>query len=95
AAIQRWRQQQLTATDRLLALSLLAVLFILTQVWTPMLGQAWQPQGRYLFSALLPISVILYLGWEFALPARWRPYLNPALLLGLVGLNFLSWLVVT
>lgn len=94
AAIRRWRQRQITATDRLLALSLSAVLLILAQTWTPMLGQAWQPQGRYLFSALLPISVILYLGWEFALPVRWRPYLNPALFLGLVGLNLLSWMIV-
>ena len=93
-AIRRRRQQQSAETDRLLALSLLALLLILAQVWTPMLGQAWQPQGRYLFSALLPISVILYLGWEFALPVRWRRYLNPALILGLVGFNILSWIIV-
>ncbi len=94
AAIRHWREQKITKTDRLLALSLLAFLFILAQVWTPMLGQAWQPQGRYLFSALLPISVILYLGWEFALPTRWRSYLIPALILGLIGLNILSWSLV-
>ncbi len=94
AAIRHWRRRQSTETDRLLALSLLAILFILAQVWTPMLGQAWQPQGRYLFSALLPISVILYLGWEFALPTRWRPYFIPSLILGLVSLNILSWIIV-
>jgi hypothetical protein len=94
-AIRRWRRQQTTETDQLLALSLLAFFLILTQVWTPMLGQAWQPQGRYLFSALLPISVILYQGWEFALPTRWRPYLTSSLILGLIGLNILSWIIVT
>ena len=94
AAIRRQRRRQISRTDRLLTLSLLAVLLILVQVWTPMLGHAWQPQGRYLFSALLPISVILYLGCENALPLRWRSYLIPSLILGLAGLNILSWIIV-
>ncbi len=94
AAIRRWRHQQTNRTDQVLVLSLLAFFFILAQVWSPMLGQAWQPQGRYLFSALLPISVILYLGWENALPVRWRPYLTPSLIFGLVGFNILAWMIV-
>jgi len=94
AAIKRKRRQPISETDQLLALSLLAVFLILVQIWTPMLGHAWQPQGRYLFSALLPISVILLLGWENALPLRWRRYLVPCLILGLISLNILSWIIV-
>ncbi len=94
AAIKRWRSQQISKTDQLLVLSLAAFLLILMQVWSPMLGHAWQPQGRYLFSALLPISVILFLGWENILPPRWQAYLTPSLILGLVGLNILAWIIV-
>jgi len=94
AAIKRRRSRKASRTDQLLVLSLAAFLLILVQVWTPMLGHAWQPQGRYLFSALLPISVILFLGWENAIAPRWRRYLVPSLILGLISFNILSWIIV-
>ena len=49
-----------------------AVLLALVQVALPMIGFAWQPQGRYLLPALLPIGVCLILGLRAAWPARWR-----------------------
>lgn len=47
-------------------------LLALAQVALPMIGFAWQPQGRYLLPALLPIGVCLIVGLRAALPARWR-----------------------
>ena len=41
---------------------LLAVALVAGQVFLPMLGRPWQPQGRYLFPALLPIAGLLLVG---------------------------------
>ncbi len=41
---------------------LLAVALVAGQVFLPMLGRPWQPQGRYLFTALLPIAGLLLVG---------------------------------
>jgi hypothetical protein len=35
-----------------------------------MLGSGWQPQGRYLFPALLPFCALLAAGWLELAPAR-------------------------
>ncbi len=43
---------------------LLAVVLILGQTFLPMLGRPWQPQGRYLFPALLPIAGLLMVGLD-------------------------------
>lgn len=43
---------------------------ILAQTFLPMVGSAWQPQGRYLFPALLPICALLAAGWLKLAPAR-------------------------
>lgn len=75
-------------------LSVLALALLLAQTWLPMIGQSWQPQGRYLLPGLLPIAILLLLGWEAALPARWRPRLPLLLAVGLSGLNFLAWRIV-
>ena len=86
AALRRYRRGMTTPTDRLLAMALAAVALLLMQVWLPMLGQSWQPQGRYLFPGLLPIACLLGLGGEAALPSVWRqrlPWLTPAALLAL------------
>lgn len=48
----------------LIKLWLLAVALIALQTLLPMLGRAWQPQGRYLFPALVPISGLLLLGLD-------------------------------
>jgi hypothetical protein len=44
---------------------LLAVLVIAIQTLLPMLGREWQPQGRYLFPALFPITGVLLAGLSF------------------------------
>lgn len=95
-AARRWRRQALTPGDRALALAALALLLILAQVWTPMLGQAWQPQGRYLFPALLPIALLLVAGWEGALAGRAWPFarrdpLPLLLVILLTAFNLLAW----
>lgn len=41
---------------------LLAVALVLLQTLIPMLGRAWQPQGRYLFPALFPLTGLLLVG---------------------------------
>ena len=43
---------------------------ILLQTFLPMLGSGWQPQGRYLFPALLPFCALLAAGWLELAPAR-------------------------
>ncbi len=63
---------------------------ISVQVFAPMLGQAWQPQGRYLFPALLPIALLLILGWEALIPASRRAWLPAIILLALTALNLLA-----
>lgn len=90
----RWRRGDLSSEDQVLVLSFLALLFILVQTWLPMIGQAWQPQGRYLFSALLPIAVLLLLGWEAVFPALWQRYFLPILAAALLALNLASWWVI-
>ncbi len=62
-----------------------AVWLALAQVTLPMIGFAWQPQGRYLLPALLPIGVCLILGLRAAWPARWRGSAE-AVLLGTLAL---------
>lgn len=58
----RWRRE---ATQRpVLAAWLLACAFIALQVFLPMVGRAWQPQGRYLFPALLPLTGLLVMGLD-------------------------------
>ncbi|MDW8269735.1 MAG: hypothetical protein RMN24_11275, partial [Anaerolineae bacterium] len=61
------------------------------QVWLPMLGQSWQPQGRYLFPGLLPVACLLWLGCETALPRAWRPRLPWLLLAALLALQAMAW----
>ena len=62
---------------RIVVLSwLLAVVLITGQAFLPMLGRPWQPQGRYLFPALLPIAGLLVAGLDAWVnfdrhPQRW------------------------
>ena len=46
-----------------------------------------QPQGRYLFTALVPIAVLLVLGWAGWLPQRVQGWGIVLVGLGLVALN--------
>ncbi len=52
---------------------LLAVGLAVTQVLLPMIGRPWQPQGRYLFPALLPIVGLLLVGLDTVLSGATRP----------------------
>ena len=67
-----------------------AVMLIGGQVFAPMLGQAWQPQGRYFFPALLPITILLISGWEALLPPSRRGWLPAGVFLALAALNLLA-----
>lgn len=60
----------------------------------PMLGQDWQPQGRYVFPALVPLAVLMWMGWEVWVPRRWRGWLGVGVVVGLLVLNGLGWWVV-
>jgi len=73
----------------------LALLLILGQTWTPMLGQIWQPQGRYLFPALLPIVLLFAAGWEQCLGPKHRAWLPHILFLSLILLNLEAWRLIT
>jgi len=46
-----------------------------------------QPQGRYLFTALVPIAMLLVVGWAAWMPRRARGWGLGLVGLGLVGLN--------
>jgi hypothetical protein len=58
----RWRQD--AALRPILAAWLLACLLIALQTFLPMIGRDWQPQGRYLFPALLPLTGLLLVGLD-------------------------------
>lgn len=59
------RRAELSQSQRsLLGAWLLALTLIGLQTFAPMIGRDWQPQGRYLFPALLPITGLLLLGWN-------------------------------
>ena len=88
------RMQKRSDDDGILLFSLLAAALILLQTWLPMLGNAWQPQGRYLFPALLPIAILLLSGWEELLPLRHRSWLSLLLFLPLLLLNLQAWRII-
>lgn len=90
AAVRRYRRGRMTRTDALIGMALAAVALLLMQVWVPMLGQSWQPQGRYLFPGLLPIACLAWLGSEAALPRVWRPRLPWLLAAALLALQAMA-----
>lgn len=90
AAVRRYRRGRTTRTDAVLAMALAAVALLLIQVWVPMLGQSWQPQGRYLFPGLLPIAYLAWLGSEAALPQVWRPRLPWVMAAALLALQAMA-----
>jgi hypothetical protein len=63
-----WRRR---AVALLIALLLAGLLFPLLNAYTQTRDQVIQ-QGRYLFPALVPIAILLSLGWRTLVPARWR-----------------------
>jgi hypothetical protein len=50
---------------------LVGAILPLLNAYTQTHDQALQ-QGRYLFPALVPLALLLLLGWHALLPARWR-----------------------
>jgi hypothetical protein len=66
---------------------LLALLLIMIQTFAPMFGRAWQPQGRYLFPALLPIVGLALVGLSQWTALQRRPKLLRGGLALLVGFD--------
>jgi len=59
----------------------LQVSLVILATALPMVGRDWQPQGRYLFPALVPLALLFTLGWRaLGRRLRWRSWwLVPAL----------------
>ena len=73
-----------------------AVILILAQTTLPMVGFAWQPQGRYILPALLPIGVCLIVGLRNGLPLQWRKQAETILLTSLTATNVaMFWILST
>jgi hypothetical protein len=49
----------------------------------------WLPQGRYLFTSLLPISVLLAAGWQSWFPVRWPKLGLVVILAGFIAFDAL------
>ena len=79
------------ANDRarwaLLTLFAVGIVGACLQTFLPMIGRDWQPQGRYLFPALMPIVAWLLQGLGAWVPSRARPALLASWLAGLFLLN--------
>jgi hypothetical protein len=84
----RWRQD--AALRPILAAWLLACALIATQTFLPMIGRAWQPQGRYLFPALLPITGLLLAGADHWLHLAAHRRRRAGLVLALVAFDLLG-----
>jgi hypothetical protein len=86
--LARWRQE--AALRPILAAWLLACALIAAQTFLPMLGREWQPQGRYLFPALLPITGLLLLGLDHWLRLEARPAARAGLIAALLAFTALG-----
>lgn len=47
----------------------------------------YQPQGRYVFPAQVAIAFFLALGFDSLVPAKAKPYMAAAIVIGLLLLN--------
>jgi 4-amino-4-deoxy-L-arabinose transferase-like glycosyltransferase len=90
-ALARSRQGHGLAPWRPKALLLLfiAVSLTIVQVFLPMLGQDWQPQGRYILPAIVPVATLFTLGWREVVPTRWRGVLIVPWVAAFVALDLL------
>jgi hypothetical protein len=86
--LARWQRD---ATLRpILAAWLLACALIAVQTLLPMIGRDWQPQGRYLFPALLPLTGLLLVGLDHCLRLdAHRPW-QVAVALALLAFNLMG-----
>ena len=65
------------------------------QVMSPLFSRPdpnWLPQGRFLFTAIAPIAVLLYTGWLTLTPARFRGWLFYAILAGMLFMDTVALL---
>jgi 4-amino-4-deoxy-L-arabinose transferase-like glycosyltransferase len=74
---------------RALVLLFIAVSLTILQVFLPMFGQDWQPQGRYMFPAIVPVATLFTLGWREVVPTRWRGVLIVPWVAAFVALDLL------
>ncbi len=92
--LPRLRQHRLHTGDRLVAAAMLATGWLLLQIALPMVGQAWQPQGRYLLPGILPLAILLYEGWRSVWPRRYLSIFWPVMTMILLLANVVAWKVV-
>lgn len=76
--LTRWQKESLTLFLISILLALGAILAINTVYFKPMYAQ-----GRYLFTALIPLATLLCLGLRTLIPARYKGILLALLLIGL------------
>jgi hypothetical protein len=67
---KRGRDSLPTWQNKSVLLLLVGLCLILFQTFLPMIGRHWQPQGRYLFPAIIPIGTLVSLGWR-RIHGRW------------------------
>lgn len=91
--LRQARLRALRPVDELFAGSLLATAFLAAQIALPMVGQAWQPQGRYALPGLAPVMALLWLGWEQIWPARRQRWLPIIVTAGLLLANGIAFVV--
>ena len=74
----------------LLGWSLAVFLIVLIQTFLPLLARphpGWGPQGRFLFPAIVPLALLLTLGWGQLVPLAWQRWMLPVVWLGWVLLD--------
>jgi hypothetical protein len=86
--LARWRQD--VTLRPILAAWLLACALVAVQTFLPMIGRDWQPQGRYLFPALLPVLGLLLMGLDHWLQFDAQRRRQAGLVLVLLGFNLVG-----
>lgn len=87
------RKTEFTQTQIFAIWLLLLTLALVGLAFLGFLLKFFQAQGRYLYPAMLPISLFLSLGWRGLFPSRWRGMASGFLLalLGLLTFLFLNF----
>lgn len=82
--------------DMLLVL-LFGAIFAMIQLYVPVLATQslrWGPPARYIFPALLPLSLYLFLGYRQMIPARFRRFALPVWVSALIAYDSVTFLLV-
>ncbi len=93
AGVAVWRALRAPGSQRNALLLCLALLALVTVQTTAYNLQFLQPQGRYLFPALVPIAALVALGLREIAGPRWYGAALAALIAGLVALNLYAQIV--